>query len=50
MDAERFAMSTAEGPFPMKTTYTGADTPGGGTRMTLPTKASRQVLASSRPR
>ena len=50
VDAERFAMSTAEGPFPMKTTYTGADTPGGGTRMTLPTKASRQVLASSRPR
>ena len=35
MDSERFVMSTAEGPFPMKTTYTWADIPGGGTRMTL---------------
>lgn len=32
---QRFVMSTAEGPFPMETTYTWEDSPSAGTRMML---------------
>ena len=52
---ERLVMSTSEGPFPMETTYTWADTAAGGTRMTLRnrgepsgfSKVAAPVLASA---
>jgi hypothetical protein len=35
ISGERFAMSTAEGPFPMETTYTWQEASNGGTKMVL---------------
>lgn len=42
----RFVMSTAEGPFPMRTTYEWADTRGAATRMTLRNEGSPSGFAN----
>ena len=42
---ERFAMSRAEGPFPVETVYSWEDTSGGGTRMTMQSSGYPSGLA-----
>jgi uncharacterized membrane protein len=43
---EKVVMRTAQGPFPMETTYTFSDATGGGTRMTLRNRGEPSGFAS----
>ena len=43
---ERFVMRTAQGPFPMETTYTWQSTPEGDTRMTLRNRGTPSGVAT----
>ena len=44
LPGQRFVQATAEGPFPMETTYTWDDNPDGGTRMKLRNRGEPALL------